>query len=312
METRYLSSATEIPATTLAEATRTAKETNTPLSLREALRCTEEPVRAAAIASTQDLLQTLNQIAEKKRRIEATMALLLRETQMERRQRRWRLFKTAILTLILLWLFCATWDTGFMYVWVFIVPLSRGSAWAAERTSNQRRDAAYALSTAGDPRAIGVLALALNDDDSYVRYVAENALRRLLPRVRASDAAYITPDQMNTLIGLGFDHTRSQALKIALLKGLEQIGDVRALPLVEYLQTDASPQIRAAAWECMPFLIERMRHARESATLLRASAPTTDAAASHAHLLRPASDAMRQQTMPTDQLLRPVESHGAE
>lgn len=304
MEPMHLFSATESQSNLPVEASREAAERHDAVPVIEALQSAETTVRAEATASARNLLRTLHQITEKKRGVEETMALLLRETCVERRHYRWRLVKAMVLILMLLWIGYSTWDTRFVFFIWGIIPLSSG-AWAAERAAGQRRNAAHHLSTADDPRAVGVLAISLRDTDPYVRYVSGKALRRLLPRVRAGDAAYITPDQMAALLSLGFDHTTGLDLKCALLKGLEQIGDERALPMVEYLQTDPSPTIREAAQNCLPYLTERMRQARESATLLRASAQN-GASTPPDQLLRPATAALSQRT-PADQLLRPLE-----
>jgi hypothetical protein len=289
------------------ETVRERRETRTGPPVTAALRSGEARTRREARAAVQNLLTTLKNVEEKKRNVEEAMALLLRETQAARRRRRHRLVSGTAFVTLMIGLIYLTRGKIFEQLW-WILQLG-GGAWAADRAASTRRDAAYALSKAGDPRAVGVLALALRDGDSYVRDVAERALRHLLPRVRASDAAYIAPDQMNALLHLGYSDDYGQNLKIPLLTALEQIGDARALPVVEYLHADPSPQVREAARECLPFVQERVRRARESATLLRASA-ATGAITPPDQLLRPAAAGMTPVT-PPDQLLRAVEAQNA-
>lgn len=297
----------EVPQIAPREATSEPTETQAEQSVGEALCSGEARTQHAAQAAAQNLLLTLQNVAEKKRSVEETMALLLRETRAARRRRRHRIASGTAFVTLMIGLIYATRGKIFDHFW-WILQLG-GGAWAADKAASTRRDAAYALSKAGDPRAVGVLALALRDGDAYVRDVAERALRHLLPRVRASDAAYIAADQMNALLHLGYRDDYGHSLKIPLLAALEQIGDERALPVVEHLHADPAPQVREAARECLPFVQERVRRARESATLLRASA-ATGAITPPNQLLRPASAAMTTGT-PPDQLLRAVEAQNA-
>lgn len=244
-----------------------------------------------------ELTATLVQIAHRKQSVEETMARLEREIEKAKQQRQWRLFGGVALFVMLLVLL-----KGEMVKlwWLFITIFGAGAAEAAVST---RREAAAALKTAGDPRAVGVLAVALQDGDAMVQRVAREALQSLLPRVRASDAAFITTAQMEALLAMGTRNAKNVPLLLALLKGLEQIGDGRALPLLRELQSDFRPPVREQAEVCLSFVEARARRARESATLLRASSAET--AVKSDQLLRPATAAPME--TPQTQLLRPVE-----
>ncbi|HZO92059.1 MAG TPA: hypothetical protein VFB38_27320 [Chthonomonadaceae bacterium] len=278
-------------------------EARSRLPVSAALQSPDAHIRVEARASAKHLLATLQEVKRKKESVEAMMALLLQETRAARRRRYLRTATGTGAALLLIWLIYITRGEIFQHFW-WIIKIGAG-AWVADKAVNKRREAASALSKAGDPRAVGVLALALRDGDSFVRNIAGSALRTLLPRVRASDTSYITPDQMNALLSLAYDEEDRLRLKIPLLLALQQIGDERALPAVEHLLYDPSRDVRRAAKECLPFVTERVRRARESATLLRASSATSIAAMPD-QLLRPASGAPPTQT-PADQLLRPME-----
>lgn len=67
--------------------------------------------------------------------------------------------------------------------------------------------------------------------------------------------------------------------RVAILKAFEQVGDTKALPIVERLahqeaKTEAEHRVREAAQECLPFLQVRSDRQRAHQTLLRASQPT--------------------------------------
>ena len=247
-------------------------------------------------AAAAGLLATLAEVQRKKQSVDETMATLLREMRLVRLHRQRR--KTLILLLTTVFVFLLYFSWSHIYGWYWIFNLC-GGAWVVDSASNARKDAARALEKAGDPRAVGVLAVALRDGDAPMRRLAETALLKLLPNVQASHAGFLDNDQVSALLAIG--EQEDAALKVALLRALEQIGDSRAIPIVEQLLTDNWKMVRNQAAQCLPFLRERERRARESATLLRAS--DRNAAVSSAHLLRPAIDS-RQDTK-SDELLRP-------
>ncbi|CEK12984.1 hypothetical protein CWRG_00301 [Chthonomonas calidirosea] len=188
--------------------------------------------------------------------------------------------------------------------WLFA--MGGGSAAMAERTLSRLREEVHAVIKAGDPCAVGALALMTRERDIFIRQAADRALRRLLPQVKASDAKYINNEQMNALLLLLA--SSDSEMQVAILKALEQIGDERALVVVEQLATSDLPEVKAevrdAARACLPYLHAKARLAAERATLLRGTvAPVSPAQPDE--LLRP--------TMPTtfntpsEQLLRATE-----
>ena len=157
------------------------------------------------------------------------------------------------------------------------------------RPTRMQKRAAEALANYDDARVIGPLAEGLELDDNYTRGVAAAALRRLLPRVRASDAGLVSREHLQKLYrALSSDDLN---LVLAVLHGLEQIGDEEAIPHVEKLTTrpafsQAERNVRAAANDCLPGLQARLGRQGVGATLLRAaSSPVGD----EEDLLRPAA-----------------------
>src|SRR5579884_4112753 len=123
-------------------------------------------------------------------------------------------------------------------------------------------------------RASETLARALELGDPSIAATAEKALIQRLPQMRASDAAYLAPEQRDCLYrALG---QRALELSLAILKALEQIGDQRALPLVSKLaeqeaRTHQEKQIKEAAQACLPYLVDRTLEGRAGNMLLRAA-----------------------------------------
>ncbi|MCC6729084.1 MAG: hypothetical protein IT208_07075 [Chthonomonadales bacterium] len=162
-----------------------------------------------------------------------------------------------------------------------------GSTIAMRATLRHRR-AAEALARIKDERVAGTLAQMLELGDWSVYGSVRDALRSLLPRLHARDAEHFTAEQLDCLYRVlsGSDVT----LIIAVLRGLEQVGDERAAPVVARLaegKTPASRDIRVqeAAAACLPVLLDRTLDARPGRSLLR---PATAPAGGEA-LLRPAS-----------------------
>lgn len=266
------------------------------------------PPEAAAAVSDLDEQSHAEAEAREARRVEEgrlevdrTIKLLMRETRRARRSRRIRIVTaiTVITILLLLFIYTRVNLAGNMY-WIV-----QGIAglWAADKAVSTRTNAARALSNAGDPRAVGVLAMAVRDREPFVRKEARYALQVLLPRVRATDASFIASDQMNALLQIP-DRPENDVLILPLLKALGQIGDERAIPVVERLMQSPRDEVRAAASDCLPAVTMRMQRARESATLLRASSGGPSSVAPD-QLLRPASGVQADET-PPDQLLRPM------
>jgi HEAT repeat protein len=153
---------------------------------------------------------------------------------------------------------------------------------------------AGALFRIDDLRAMGPIAQALDNADT--RWVAEEVLIRLLPRVRASDAHVLNENQRSSLYrNLQRKNTR---FVIACLEALRQIGDEAALPYVKKLaeikgRGSTVRSIRESALETLPFLENLVQQARNKKTLLRPTGEPTD------RLPRPADE-------PTDTLPRPL------
>ena len=275
---------------------RAASFPYSPPSVVNALQSDLPAERAQALQVTQGLLATLQMAALQKQGVDDMIALVLKETREARRQRQIQWVEGSLFVTFMIWLLYVTHQWGNAW-WLF----SGGGAWAADQTRNRRRATVSALGKAGDPRAVGALAVAARDGENSVQYAARQALLALLPRVKANHAAYITPDQMNALLELAF--RSDAAMQIATLKALEQIGDQRAIPVVENLAISPHAAVREQAKQCLPFLNERARRAEQSATLLRgASVPSLTG--NGRELLRPVGQTP--DATPADQLLRPT------
>lgn len=184
------------------------------------------------------------------------------------------------------WLFWILWG-------VFVRPIGAGSA-------VERAQAIKGLAYADDVSMIGTIAACLFDEDGAVCAEAANALKRLLPQVKASDKRHIQPEEMNALLKALDGH--DDALRVAILKALEQIGDAKAIPHVErIIAGPVTPPVRRAAEECLPYLRLRAEQEQQAQTLLRAS--TAVEVAMPETLLRPAQGAV---SSDTSQLLRPL------
>ena len=171
------------------------------------------------------------------------------------------------------------------------------------RPTKMQRRAAQELAKFDDARVIGPLVEGLALDDPYTRGIAAAGLRRLLPRVRASDSGLIGKDHLQRLYRLlGQDDLN---LVVAILRGLEQVGDEEAIPYVQKLahrpaMSDAERRVRAAANECLPALRERLGREGAGGLLLRAARSPESEVES---LLRPAAQSA---AAVSDSLLRPL------
>jgi hypothetical protein len=265
------------------------------MPVAEALQSDDPWTRSRAGGVMNGLLGTLHEVARKKQRVETMIAQLREEIEVARRERRGRRVRAFFLILGALAFLYAQGSHLFMFWWL-IFPVG---GWAVDRSRSSAT--IQRLSEAWDPRAVGVLAIVAQEREPSLRYSAQHALVNLLPRVRASDAAFVDAEGMQALIALlREDH---DALRLAILQAFEQIGDERAIPWVTDLRDTPrmSPEVRQAAAECLPALQNRARLAHESATLLRASSAMNPADASSV-LLRPASGA----NPSAENLLRPA------
>lgn len=166
---------------------------------------------------------------------------------------------------------------------------------------------------------------ALNVPDTSVRDLAQQALIELLPTLQASDTDLIGDAQRITMMRLlstpahyfyryireifsQSAYRREVAVRIAILKALEQVGGAKELPVVERLASGGDtaddeglktlPEIQAAAKACLPYLVVRAQQQNVREQLLR---PSSADVVSADTLLRPAKSASNE---PEDQLLR--------
>ena len=138
---------------------------------------------------------------------------------------------------------------------------------------------------------------------------AYEALTKLLPQMKANDAYLLAPAARRTMnvwlndaSSSSVSNSSFQALHIAALKALEQVGDASAIPYVEKLtqmkpRTPGQTKIKQAAIECLPMLLAHCGEVEAARTLLRAS-HSEDARPDT--LLRPASQSA--QTNPAELL----------
>lgn len=194
--------------------------------------------------------------------------------------------------------------------WIWSLFFGVGAA--ADIRAGSRRQAATELAKTRDPRAAGVLAVAWRDGDKEVRRVASEALKEILPRLRASDADHFSADAMNAVLSLLL--SEDPALLLAVLKGLQQIGDERAVPSVQGMRAtweEALPFIQdpqgretyqrlvEAADSCLAAIGTRAERERQRQTLLR---PAQNPDSPAETLLRPAGSTASDPA----QLLRPA------
>jgi len=268
------------------------------LALREALHAESVEVRAAAagaLAGTED---------------EQTF-IALRRTLMDaaaesRRLRRRRLVTglgiyAAILGVLVPISVLLHWKSDFL-VQMFIQMSIQASVGliAFDATVSVRKNAVTALGKTASPRMAGAFAICLRDRNDDIRKAAARVLKELLPKVQASDRQYFAPAEMDALLR-AFGR-KDEALDLAILQALQQIGDDRAVSKVEELcQKGGSAAVRRAATDCLPFLQARAEETRQARTLLRAS--HAEAAVATDMLLRPL---MAQTETPAEELLRPI------
>jgi len=182
------------------------------------------------------------------------------------------------------------------------------------------RPLAQTLADTNDVRAIGPLIDALKLEDRKIHAIAKEGLIKLLPRLHASDADLLGPEQRTLLCRKlswpiqGIDgnlrplspaaYQREVAFRVAILQAFAQVGDSKALAMVEQLaqgeaKTAELRQIQVAAQACLPSLVLRCEQIRRHKTLLRAAYASDTGADT---LLRAAQGTRE---TPPNQLLRP-------
>ena len=178
-------------------------------------------------------------------------------------------------------------------------------AWALHRQARQ------SILQINDIHQIGLLAEALDAETMTRPKAIIMALRRLLPRLQATDTTVLTSHQRLCLYkaltwrslnwkGVGGSLLRyDRGLALDILKAMEQIGDKDALPYVQYVAKSSwDKELRDAANNCLSFLHQKAEEHRRSETYLR---PSSAISTTPDILLRPASGVT---DMPSDELLR--------
>lgn len=241
----------------------------------------------------------------KRKEVEQQLASLM-ETANRLRAYRRQMWVTRVGWIVFIVLLC--WLTHFkvlQFWWIYA--MGGGSAAMTERALGRLREQVHAVIKMGEPCTVGALALMIHERDMFVRQAADRALRRLLPQVKASDANYITSQQMDALIMLAA--TGDPEMQVLVLRAFEQIGDERALPVVEQLMLSDFSEVQEAARACLPYLQVKARQAIERATLLRGTfAPISPS--SPQELLRPTTS--QPNSAVPEQLLRPTDSEETE
>ena len=146
-----------------------------------------------------------------------------------------------------------------------------------------------ALTRVGGSKAIPFLLESLRVSGSHENQKAVlRALIVLLPKMRASDASLLTWRHRHTLNALlrqrffeSWMNGADYSLALAILKAYEQVGDAKAIPIVERLakyrtNSEGQRKIQEAAQECLPLLRANAGGVETTQTLLRASMPDTN------------------------------------
>ncbi len=190
----------------------------------------------------------------------------------------------------------------YMIVMLYIVLPNIRHLYSGFRPSKARQSIANALEDVDSIHFVPVALTLLQDKTADIMPAIYTLLKRLLPQLHVEDTQNWTPEQYQKLLALLADRKQEPELRLSILKALEQIGDARAIPVVEALTAfdrDTPILVRRAAADCLPFLQERAVEQRQAQTLLRAAAGNTQGT----DLLRGASGANTQ--TPEEQLLRP-------
>ena len=170
------------------------------------------------------------------------------------------------------------------------------------QTASARRLAEY-----DSVKGVGLMVEVLEWPDPASKLAATSALIRLLPRLKTSDAHLLNPEQRQILYKrLTVGNVRAEFdLIMAILKALEQVGDLSAVGYVQKLSqaraiTSAQMRVVQAAQDCLPYLLKKAEANQSSQYLLRASYAEDH---NPATLLRPARD----DSVAPEELLRPQE-----
>jgi HEAT repeat protein len=225
--------------------------------------------------------QALAQVSQEKA-VEDLLALLNREAQ--KRKKRIRFYIGFLVFYVVLMVLMAATGHG-ENIGSFSGVFGAFASMAA--FSQLQKNAAKALANYDDIRVVGALTEALESQDKNVIAVAEQKLIQLLPRLRASDAGLLNEEQRK-ILNKTLPNRKKPGLAIAILKAYEQVGDEKALAVVEKIANGegrAAPGVKEAARVCLPALQKRAENERAARTLLRPSAAPDDPSGI---LLRPA------------------------
>ncbi len=218
---------------------------------------------------------------------DAAAALMrLLEDESRQRKRRARMVVIGAVLYVLLMLGLALTGNGDHVATFTCLSSFLGAAAASQKQKN----AAKALAGFEDPAAAGFLAEALDYGDKDLRAIAMSKLTALMPRLQATDSERLLPEQRAVLYKqLRRAPFANTPFTLAILKGLEQVGDEKAVPAVRELserrvKRASEQRVVDAARECLPYVEQQAERSRNASRLLRPSC-APDAAAGV--LLRP-------------------------
>ncbi len=147
--------------------------------------------------------------------------------------------------------------------------------------SQPYKTAALKLAKYDDVAGVAPLIDALEISDMKIQSAVREGLTPSLKRLRASDSHLIGPSQRRVLRAqLSSQPGRKTREKMApfivsILKALEQVGDESFLGVVQEISSGrgfgVAPEVREAAEDCLPALMQRIENERLSHGLLRAS-----------------------------------------
>jgi ABC-type multidrug transport system fused ATPase/permease subunit len=225
--------------------------------------------------------ETLNQLGDKK--LEVLLNAVTEEAKKRRASKRCQNTILAVIggifALIILvsvargfmtgnWKFFDNWASFFSFFGVF---------GASAAMTQSHKNAALKLAEFDDLRSVGPLLDILDSDSEQVKQVATESLKRLLPRLQASDSSLLNDDQLR-MLGKVLE-SKDAEFVCAALKALEQVGDEKHLDKVQRLaemhaKKPDKERIREAAQACLPYLTQRVENNLMAKTLLRASSGT--------------------------------------
>ncbi len=204
-------------------------------------------------------------------------------------------------------------EAAVIFVFGMLVGVLTGFVLMMSTAMSRLGFSAEELENIGGVRAIGPLTDSLTAGGTLrMRKTVYLALARLLPKLKATDANLLNARHRRLLNRfLSFEAWARWwgpkpiplSLSLAILKAYEQVGDAKAIPVVEKLaalrpSNERRSTVQQAALQCLPLLQSHTVPLDQTQTLLRAASQSGAAADV---LLRPAAD---NDTAPADQLLR--------